>query len=491
MPAPVFFLQGIEQAGAVIINVGAFIMQRSLAHASWILLAALCQAPAADLPPLPEVELGGLDERHRKQAAAALKRAAAEPNDADTVGSLAMLLHALGRSAEAAACYERARAIEPGSFRWSYYLGVTLDDLQRREKAIEALSRARESSGDYAPYFVRLGELLREEGRVEEAEAALRKALELQPLLPSAHLGMGKLLAGTSHFEDAVGSYERAVELAPNYGAAHYALGLAYRRTDRPEEAKHALERYQRLRPLAQPTFDPLLDAVAALRGDGASAAADPSVSFTLEQRRAFAEELERAIAGNPDLISAHANLVALYWQLGDAAGAERHYRRALEIDPGYADAHYNWGGVELARGNPDAALASFEKALEANPNHTNALVQSGLLVERSGRGDEAEERYLAALEAHPAHRQANYLLARRLVGRGEYAEAARRLEETVRIEDEATPSYLRALASTYLRAGDAAAARQRLEDAERQARSLGRQDLAAQISTDLEKLGQ
>ena len=465
-------------------------MHRAPALVLWIIAAVICHAAPADLPPLPEADLADIEQRYEKQVASAWERAQREPGSAQTVGSLGMLLHALGQYEAAAACYTRARAIEPSSFRWSYYLAAALESQQDREQAIAALDDAQGFSGDYGPYFVRLGNLLREEGRLPEAEAAFRKALELQPLLPSAHLGLGRALASGGRSEDAVLSYERAVELAPNFAAAHYALGLGYRRTKQPEQAKRALGRYERLRPLAEPTFDPLLDAVTALRGDSSSSI-DPSASFTLEQRRTFVEELERTLAGNPDLISAHANLIALYWQLGDAEKAEDHYRKALEIDPDHADAHYNWGSVELARGDRDAALASFQQALESQPDHANALVQSGLLVERAGRGEEAEKLYLAALEAHPAQRQANYLLARRLVGRGEYAEAARRLEETVRIQDETTPSYLRALASTYLRSGNIPAARARLEEAERQAKALGRDDLATQVRAAIEGLPQ
>ena len=142
-----------------------------------------------------------------------------------------------------------------------------------------------------------------------------------------------------------------------------------------------------------------------------------------------------------------------------------------------------------MARGDQQAALQAFDKTLVADPAHVNALVQSGLLIERAGRGAEAERRYRAALAVNPTQRQANYLLARRLVGRGEYAEAAKRLEEAVRIEDQSTPSYLRALAATYVRAGRVDDAKKSLQRAVAMAESLGRADVAAQVQGDLERL--
>ncbi|MEZ5361770.1 MAG: tetratricopeptide repeat protein [Bryobacterales bacterium] len=217
----------------------------------------------------------------------------------------------------------------------------------------------------------------------------------------------------------------------------------------------------------------------------------DDTTALTPDQKRAFAEELERSLEVHPELLSAHVNLIALYFQLGDAAKAKQHYDKAVSIDPKNAGAHYNWGSIEMTKGNYAAAEKAYALALESYPRHVGALVRSGLLLEKRGLGDEAEQRYRAALEANPMQRQAHYLLARRLVGKGDFTEAAQHLEETVRIEDELTPRYLRALASTYLRMGRQGDARASLEQAERQARTLGREDIASAVRADMERLPQ
>ncbi|MCB1020882.1 MAG: tetratricopeptide repeat protein [Acidobacteria bacterium] len=443
---------------------------------------------AAEPPALPEIDLSSIQAPYRKLVEQALAQAQTGMNDADAVSELCNTLLAVNQAEDAASCYRRARALDSGEFRWGYYLAVALEQVGRRPEAVELLLEIKSAAGSYAPYYVRLGDLLREQGRTKESETELDRAVEMQPDFASAHLALGKLQSEQERWTDAISSLEKAVALDTNYAAARYALGLAYRKTGETEKAKLAFERYQRLKQTEQPSFDPLMDAISALRSESGL---DDTRALTPDQKRVFVEELERSLAVHPELLSAHVNLIALYFQLGDPAKAKQHYDKAISIDPKSAGAHYNWGSIEMTKGNYAAAEKAYALALESYPRHVGALVRSGLLLEKRGLGDEAEQRYRAALEANPMQRQAHYLLARRLVGEGDFAGAAQHLEETVRIEDELTPRYLRALASTYLRMGRLEQARSSLEQAEQQARTLGHEDVASAARADMERLPQ
>jgi tetratricopeptide (TPR) repeat protein len=445
-------------------------------------------ARQAAIPGLAELDWTSLGDAARQAVEPTYERAQAHPQDPAAVGLLAMTLQAYGKRDAAADGYRRAAALAPEAFRWIYGLATVEEAQDHREEAMAALRAALKLRPDYAPAHALLGDLLRLAGDAEAAEKSYQAALQSDPELPTAHLGLGRLRERQQDWESAVRSYQRACELAGDFATAHYALGLAYRKLGKTTEAETSLRRYQELRERPAPVFDPFLEAVASLRGD-TPRARTPGQNFTPEQKQHFVSELEEALAANPQLVWAHSNLIALYWQAGQPQKAEEHYRKAIEIDPNYAKAHYNWGSIELLRGHSAEAAAAFEKALAADPHHADALVQSGLLLEHQGQIDEAVRRYQLALEANPVHRQAHFLLARSLVRAGHYQEAVEHLEETIRANDAATPRYMMALASTYLKAGDRPKALETLRDARQRAADLHLAELAATIDRNIEQL--
>jgi TolB-like protein/Flp pilus assembly protein TadD len=79
-------------------------------------------------------------------------------------------------------------------------------------------------------------------------------------------------------------------------------------------------------------------------------------------------ENLDKALALNPDLGEAHAFLG--HW-LGNELKweeAEAEFRKALELTPSYADAHRRYAGLLLSRGRLDDALREAKKAQELDP---------------------------------------------------------------------------------------------------------------------------
>ncbi len=441
------------------------------------------------IPDLPELDWDSFGDVARKALEPAYERAKSNPKAPAAVGLLGMTLHAFRKFDAAAVCYRRAAALAPGIFRWPYGLAIVEEALYHHDEATAAVRATLNLRPDFAPAHTLLGDLLLATGDNEAAEKAYEAALQADPKLPTAHLGLGRLRERQENWEGAISSYERASQLAGDFATAHYALGLAYRKVGKTEQAEASLRRYQVLRKRPVPVFDPFLEAVASLR-ESSSPAGFSGRNFTPEQKQQFVSELEEALAANPQLVWAHSNLIALYWQAGQLQKAEDHYRKAIEIDANSAAAHYNWGRIEFARGNMDAAAAAFEKALAGDPHHADALVQSGLLLERKGQAEEAEQRYRRALETNPIHRQAHYLLARSLMRGGDYAGAIEHLEETIQPEDAATPRYMRALASTYAQAGNPQKAIETLRDARSRAVALNLGDLAAAIDGDLARLG-
>jgi TolB-like protein/DNA-binding winged helix-turn-helix (wHTH) protein/Flp pilus assembly protein TadD len=121
------------------------------------------------------------------------------------------------------------------------------------------------------------------------------------------------------------------------------------------------------------------------------------------EGRRRAREATEQALALNPNLAEAHANIGQIKrladW---DWAGANASLRRALELDPGNSAVLNLAAGLALSRGDFEEAAELNRRAIALDP--LNAALR-GSLAEISfimGRQEEAEVEFKKALELDP-----------------------------------------------------------------------------------------
>ena len=446
------------------------------------------EAPPAELTPLPELPWDEFTPEVREQIESSYEKAVTAPDDAEAVGQLCMLLQAHLLHEPAEACYQRARALDPEKFRWTYYLGIVVDTLGRRPEAIALIRKAVELAPDYAPARVRLADMLRETGELEASEREYRKAIETNPELASAYLGLGKLLLAEKRWEEAVAAYVKATELAEDYAPAYYGLGMAYRKLGKMDEARGALRRYQQVKDMKTPSFDPEFEAVAAVLGI-TEAPESPSLDIPRSGLEKAAAELERALEEQPELLSAHTTLIGLYWELGQPQKSEEHYRAALKIDPRNPTVHYNWALVQLLKGEFAEAEKSFREAIRYKPDYDDALVQYGVLLERRGLVAKAVEQYRAALKINPDHRRAHYQLGMVLYRSGARREGLQHFLQTIKKQDRETPRYLLLLAFAYNDLGDREKVAHYLTEARKLAAALEMDAFVAQLDAERRRL--
>ena len=453
------------------------------------------ERPAADqvdispsLVPLPEVDWDALSPAVRQRVRPAHELAQHSPDDHEAVGRLAMSFHGHKRLGEAEACYERARALAPEEFRWTYGAAIAAEEAGRGDEAIALLRAALDLKPDYAPGHTRLADQLLANGNVDLAEQSYQEALKADNQLGRAHYGLGRLSLAKGEPEQAVAEYELACELAPGSAMSHYALGLGYRRLGRSNEAENSLARYEQLRDQPEPSFDPVADSVVEMAGVSGTSA-EPTVDLPATALEQVAAELEQALKTQPGLLSAHANLIAVYWELKQPQKAREHYLAAMKVDPNDAMIHYNWGLVQALQGNVERAAQSFRKAIEINPEYADAHVQYGVYFETQGQPRQAMERYRKALAVNPTHRRANFHLGLLLAQGGALDEGIGHLKETVKIDDRQTPAYLRVLAGAYGQSGNHDEALETLRQARARAATFGMGEFVAQVDSELQVL--
>jgi serine/threonine protein kinase len=111
----------------------------------------------------------------------------------------------------------------------------------------------------------------------------------------------------------------------------------------------------------------------------------------------------ERALALEPDLAEAHAQLASvLTAHYSDWQGARASCARALELAPRNPEVLKYASGLEYNLGHLDEAIALCRRALEQDPLSSTAYNRLGLALHRADRFSEAEAAFRKALELAP-----------------------------------------------------------------------------------------
>ena len=438
--------------------------------------------------PLPRLALDSYPAAARDSIARAHGNAAAHPMDAGAVGALGRVLHAWEQSDAAHQAYARATALAPRTFEWPYLDGVVLQRLARRAEAAAAFRKAAASAG-YLPARVKLAEALADAGDLVESRRLFESLAREPAAEPAAELGLGRIDAAEGRHDAAVAHLEHAVALFPKWGAAHYALALSLRALGRRADAQRELQRHTQYGARWPALDDPLLAAVAALRDD---AQADVRRGVKLAESGDLAGAIaahEAALAREPSLAEAHANLITLYGRARNWAKAEEHYRAVVALGVDLGTAHYDYGVLLGMQEKWDLAADAYRQAISVNPLHAQAHNNLGEILERQRRFVAAADSYRRAAESQPAFRVARFNLGRMLLALGRNDEAIVELAKLTEPRDDEAPRYIFALATAHVRAGRKDEGIRLATDARRLALEHGQEALAAAIARDLAAL--
>ncbi|HEU4891994.1 MAG TPA: tetratricopeptide repeat protein [Vicinamibacterales bacterium] len=440
-------------------------------------------------PALPRLAPETFPAASRDALTRLYKEALARPNDAAAVGSLGRVLQAWEQWDAAHAAYARAQALAPKAFDWHYLDAVVLQRLVRHPEAVEALRRALSVDPGYLPARLRLAEAWFEVGDLQESRTLFEPLVSVPATEPAALVGLGRIAAAEGQHADAVRAFERAITLFPELGAAYYGLARSYRALGRSADAQRAVEQHAQYGARWPRLDDPVLGSVASVRED-ARATLQRGISLSAAGDVAGAIEAHTtALARDPSLVQAHANLVGLYGRAGDWAKAEEHYRAAAAKGFNNAEMHYDYAVVLGMQGQWDRAEAAYRKALEVNPLHPQSRNNLGQVLERRRDFDGALAEYRQALEAQPTFRLARFNLGRMWLVKGDTRQAIAAFEALQEPVDAETPRYLFALSTALVRAGKVEDGRRLGGDAQNLAVKFGQTDFARAIAAELAKL--
>jgi tetratricopeptide (TPR) repeat protein len=449
------------------------------------LLGAWVASPQPAFPPLPTVGLDSYPPAARDAIAHAARDAAAHDKDAGRVGALGRVLHAWEQWEAAHQAYARARTLAPRTFEWHYLDAVVLQRLARPGEAAAQLQVAASVAPEYLPARVKLAESLLDAGNLEESQRLFSELTDSDGA-PAAAFGLGRIAAAQGRHAAAVEHFQRAISLYPEFGAAHYALALSYRALGRQDEARGALERHGQYGARWPAVADPVLGTITTLRSD-------PGALLQRAVKLADAGDVDGAIAAHeaalaidPSLAQAHANLIGLYGRQRRFAKAGEHYRAVVALGVNVADAHYDYGVLLGLEERWDEAAEVYRRALAVNPLQAEAHNNLGQILERRRQFEPALVEYRSAIQARPTLRLARFNIGRMLIALGRPDEAVSELKGLAEPRDAEAPRYLFALSTAYVRAGQKSEGLKWGLEARDLALRFGDTALAAAIDRDL-----
>jgi predicted O-linked N-acetylglucosamine transferase (SPINDLY family) len=298
--------------------------------------------------------------------------------------NLGAALEALGDTAGAVACYEQARAMEPGNPAGSYNLGKLLYARGALTEAEQLLKEALERRPDFPEARLVLGYALEGLGRLEPAAAQLRAGLAQRPEDPTARAALSRVLtalmleSGIEHHQagraaDAEAAYRAVLAREPrNVDALHF-LGFLAHEQGLYEQA---------------------------------------------------ADFISRSLQIQPANAQARCNLGRVRQAQGHVDEALACYRETLGLAPGHVDALFGLGQLLAARGELEQALRAYQELIERAPDHAAAHYNLAIAQREQGRGEEAMLSFRRALELRPETAQAHYGLGHLLRDAGRIEQA-------------------------------------------------------------------
>lgn len=161
-------------------------------------------------------------------------------------------------------------------------------------------------------------------------------------------------------------------------------------------------------------------------------------------QLDAAKENLDKAIALNPDSPQANNMMALLQWRLKQYVEAERHFRIALKLDIKNSEAWNNYGVFLCDRGQFDGAEQAFNRAISDPLYRTpaEANVNAGVCQMQKPSPAAAEKYFRAALDINPKYSRALLEMAKLTYNAGRAMSARAFLQRYFEI-DEDNPQVL------------------------------------------------
>jgi tetratricopeptide (TPR) repeat protein len=264
-------------------------------------------------------------------------------------------------------------AIQPRQVAVRYNLALALYKAARVGDAAVELEKVLESAPDHAQAPLLLADCHLQLGDWNKVIAILDPLLEKDPENPAILYMIGTALMRDQQYARGQRVLDRILRHGDS-AEAHLLLALASREASDDLSAKEELDKALALNP-DLPTANGLLGAVLMRMGEGTAA------------MEAFRRELRL----NPNDFEARLFLGALLRQEFDTGHAREHLDRALALRPGDPGVRYQLALVDIADGELESARKTLEALVQEAPSWLEAHVSLTTVYYRLGRREDGD----------------------------------------------------------------------------------------------------
>lgn len=167
-----------------------------------------------------------------------------DPNHADAVHWLGVLILQAGQPADALPLFEKAAILRPGDAAFQYNLAHAWLGTRKIDQAIIAFENAVRLDPDRVESLTALAGvlLMRQTKRdVSQAITLLEKARQAGDRSASLHHQLGVAYLASGRNDEAIEASRAALGLVENFPAAHFNLALAHRALGQVDQARQCL----------------------------------------------------------------------------------------------------------------------------------------------------------------------------------------------------------------------------------------------------------
>jgi predicted O-linked N-acetylglucosamine transferase (SPINDLY family) len=172
-----------------------------------------------------------------------------DPDDPETMNSLARAHQALEQADEAVEIYREALALQPNRSEIWNNLGMALQQLGLFEEALISFNKAIQNQQDYTKAHNNCGILLRVIGRPQDALACFEEALKIQPDDTDSLNNLGLALQDLHRFDAALACFDRVLAMKPDHAVAMTNRGNVLKDQGYLDEAMDCYERALEIQP--------------------------------------------------------------------------------------------------------------------------------------------------------------------------------------------------------------------------------------------------
>src|SRR5438445_2825044 len=296
---------------------------------------------------------------------------------------------------------------------------------------IEYLNVIKIDQGD-ANAYARIGAMWVDEGVPLRAGAFLIKALELAPDDTGSRLNLTRAYLAVGRISDARKEAMTVLEKAPGNAEALLALVDT---SHTPEEISATEEKLEKFPQKDSAYYHLAAGGIAAKKSDLAAAEA----------------ALQRAVAGDPNLASAHSALAGLYLMKKDNEKAGAEFEKAAKLAKVRSPETIKFAQFKLQNGAVEEAKAFLANVTKQAPDFLPAWPILGRIANNEKKYDDALKLVENALSRDPANIDARLVQAESWIAKGETKKAVDSIENLDRTYP-GSPVIKYALARLYVK---------------------------------------